>query len=257
MIGPMIASWVVSNEKAASPRWWKAAKSRRSVPDMYLPTAFALEDPVEIEAFMRRHDFATMVGPAGARASGSIGGDPEPDGGRRPAMAASHLPLHLRSTSDGWVLEGHLARANPHWQAMDGTEEFLVVFSGPHGYVSPTWYGTRPAVPTWNYAVIHAHGKPRVRPDDADFCRRVLGELVRRYEAGPGGWRLEDQPDGFIDKLLPAIVGFEMSVERVEAKFKLGQNRSAEDRAATVAGLERVASPEAAALADLMRRLAG
>jgi transcriptional regulator len=223
---------------------------------MYIPAAFGVEDPVEIEAFMRRYDFATMVGPAGGGALAPIEGVPEPGGARRPAIAASHLPLHLRSTPGGLVLEGHLARANPHWQSMDGTEDFLVVFSGPHGYVSPTWYGNRPAVPTWNYAVIHAHGRPRARTD-AEFCRRVLGELIRRYEVGPAGWRLEDQPDGFIDALLPAIVGFEMSVDRIEAKFKLGQNRSAEDRAATVAGLERVASPESAALAEFMRRLAG
>jgi transcriptional regulator len=100
--------------------------------------------------------------------------------------------------------------------------------------------------------VVHAYGKPRVIRD-GDFTKEVLGELVLRYETGPGAWRLEDQPPDFEKQLLAAIVAFEMPVDRLEAKFKLGQNRSAEDRAGTIAGLTRESSPEAARLAAFMR----
>jgi transcriptional regulator len=136
---------------------------------------------------------------------------------------------------------------------MDGSVESLAIFHGPHSYVSPTWYAHSPAVPTWNYAVIHAYGKPRFR-EDRPFIEAVVGDLVHRYEgerAEP--WRIEDQPTDFLDRMLANIVGFEMPVLKIEAKFKLGQNRRLEDRAGTIAGLEREGSSEGIALAELMR----
>jgi transcriptional regulator len=201
---------------------------------MYVPGSFKIDDQSQIEAFVRRYDFATLVSSAG------------------PELVATHLPLVLRRGPAGLVLVGHVARANSHRQMMDGRVEALAIFTGPHGFISPTWYATGPAVPTWNYAVVHAYGKPRVVPA-GDFARGVLGELVLRYETGPEAWRLEDQPSDFAEQMLAAIVAFEMPVDRLEAKFKLGQNRSAEDRAGTIAGLTRESSPEAASLAALMR----
>lgn len=201
---------------------------------MFNPESFKIDDDVQIEHFLRRHDLATLVS---APASG---------------MVATHVPVVVRRTAAGLVVVGHVARANAHWESMDGATAALAVFLGPHAYVSPTWYATGPAVPTWNYATVHAHGKPRAVADPA-FTIDVLREIVQRYETGAGAWRLDDLPPDFRDGLTASIVAFEMPVERLEAKFKLGQNRSAEDRAGTIAGLQRTPSPEAAALAAFMK----
>jgi transcriptional regulator len=202
---------------------------------MYVPEAFKVVDDAEILAFIQRFDFATIVS---APSSG---------------LVATHVPVVVRREAAGLVLAGHFARANSHWHAMDGSVDCLAIFHGPHAYVSPTWYANVPAVPTWNYAVLHAYGKPRFR-DDRPFIETVVGDLVHRHEgtrAEP--WRIEDQPSDFRDRMLAGIVGFEMPVLRIEAKFKLGQNRRLEDRAGTVAGLEREQSSEGIALAEFMR----
>jgi transcriptional regulator len=202
---------------------------------MYLPDAFKVVDDVEIHAFIQRYDFATMVS---AAPTGPI---------------ASHVPVVVRGEATGLVIVGHLARANAHWRVMDGSVECLAIFHGPHSYVSPTWYASSPAVPTWNYAVVHAHGKPRFR-DDRPFIETVVGDLVHRYEGSRARpWRIDDQPSDFRDRMLAGIVGFEMPVLEIEAKFKLGQNRRVEDRAGTIAGLEREQSADGLALAHFMR----
>jgi transcriptional regulator len=201
---------------------------------MYLPPANEVDDVATIVSFVERHSFATLVSGAGS------------------APDVSHLPLVLRPRAGGHTIVGHVARANPHWRRMDGSAEALAMFMGPHAYVSPTWYATSPAVPTWNYAVVHAHGKPRVI-DDATFTREVLRELVTRHEPGPSGWTAKVLSPEKEQSLVAAIVAFEMPVDRFEAKFKLGQNRSPADRQGTIAGLERAATPEAAALAAFMR----
>jgi transcriptional regulator len=202
---------------------------------MYVPQSFRISDEAELEGFMQRFDFATVISapPAG--------------------LMVSHVPVVVRRGAEGLVLEGHVARANPHWKVMDGVLPSLVIFNGPHAYVSPTWYASAPAVPTWSYAVVHAHGRLRARPEK-EFLETVVARLTARYEdrrARP--WRLEDTPPEFRDGLLSAIVGFEMAVERIDGKYKLGQTRPAEDRAATVAGLEAEGTGEAAALATFMR----
>jgi transcriptional regulator len=201
---------------------------------MYLPESFKIDDETKIEAFLKRYALATIVS---SPASGIV---------------ATAVPVVVRRTPNGLVLVGHVARANSHWELMTGSCESLAIFHGPHGYVSPTWYTSGPAVPTWNYAVVHAYGKPRAT-HDMTFTRDLLRELVHHYEQGDNAWRVEDLPPHFSEGLLSAIVAFEMPVDRFEAKFKLGQNRSAEDRAGTIAGLERGPSLEAAALAAFMR----
>jgi transcriptional regulator len=202
---------------------------------MYVPEAFKVVDEGVIQTFIQRYDFATIVSAAST------------------GLLATHLPVVVRHEATGLVVVGHVARANSHWRVMDGSVESLAIFHGPHSYVSPTWYAHSPAVPTWNYAVIHAYGKPRFR-EDRPFIEAVVGDLVHRYEgerAEP--WRIEDQPPDFLDRMLANIVGFEMPVLKIEAKFKLGQNRRLEDRAGTIAGLEREESSEGIALAELMR----
>jgi len=201
---------------------------------MYVPDSFKIDDQATIEAFLERYDFATIV-------SSSASG-----------MVATHVPVVVRRAPTGSVLVGHLARANPHWELMNAAVESLAIFHGPHGYVSPTWYASGPAVPTWNYAAVHAYGKPRATHDMA-FIQDLLRELVRRYEKGANAWRFDDLPPHFGQGLVSAIVAFEMPIDRLEAKFKLGQNRSVEDRAGVIAGLERERSIEAAALAAFMR----
>jgi transcriptional regulator len=201
---------------------------------MYLPDSFKVDDQSQVEEFLQRYAFASIVSPAAK------------------GMIATHVPVVVRRSTSGLVLVGHVARANPHWQVMDGAVESLTIFLGPHSYVSPSWYASGPAVPTWNYAAVHAYGRPRAI-HDTNFTRDLLRELVLRYETGPDAWRPENTPPGFTDGRLAAIVAFEMPIDRFEAKFKLGQNRSAADRAGTIAGLERQASPDAGALAAFMR----
>jgi transcriptional regulator len=205
----------------------------------YVPSHFRAADEQALREFMRVHDFATIV-------SNSADG-----------LVASHLPVLVRSAGATLVIAGHMARANPHWRLMDGATPALAIFHGPHGYVSPTWYETAPAVPTWNYGVVHAHGSP-VANEDAAFVRGVLEELVRRYEGSrENGWRPDRLPADFYDRMQRGIVGFELPVATLDGKFKLGQNRSVEDRRRTIAGLENSGSPEAARLAEFMREAAG
>jgi transcriptional regulator len=202
---------------------------------MYMPEPFKVLDEGEIRSFMDEYDFATLV-------------SAPPQG-----LIATHLPVVVGRDESGLVIAGHVARANPHWEIMNGSEESFVIFQGPHAYVSPTWYKNAPAVPTWNYAVIHAYGKPTFR-DDREFVETVLRELVQKHESGrTAPWRIEDQPADFHERMLAHIVGFEMPVLKIEAKFKLGQNRRLEDRIGTVEGLERDVSAGGLALAAFMR----
>jgi len=188
---------------------------------------------------MRQFDFVALVtnGPAG--------------------LMATHLPVLIREAGDDLRIVGHLARGNPHWRMMDGQLESMAIFQGPHSYVSPTWYASSGAVPTWNYAVVHAYGPVRVR-EDAGFVADVVEELHGHLEEGrEPGWSPETlDPDSY-QKLLGAIVAVEMTVTRCEAKFKLGQNRSVEDRAGTVGGLTREASATAHDMASFMKLYGG
>ena len=197
---------------------------------LYVPSHFAADDPERLFAFMQRNAFATLV---------SSGGE---------GMQVSHIPLVAERDGAGKVrLLGHVARANTHWQSLEGAGEVLAIFHGPHGYVSPGWYQNHPAVPTWNYAVVHARGRATLM-DEAE-----LHELVTRlawiYEEGrPKPWKLSEQPAAFVSGLLEMIVGFAIEVERIEGKFKLSQNRP-QEIPRVIGELER----EEPALAAFMR----
>jgi transcriptional regulator len=199
---------------------------------MYTPKYFA-ETRVEVlHGLMHDHPFATVV------ASTANG------------LVANHLPFELV----GGLLHGHVARGNELAQ-LDGAE-VLLVFQGPDGYISPNWYPTKQEthreVPTWNYAVVHVHGRLRVI-DDADWLRRLLETLTRRHEAGqPQPWKMSDAPEDHIEKSLRAIVGLEVAVERIEGKFKLNQNHPARNRAGVIAGLRQRDGDGDAELAALM-----
>lgn len=195
---------------------------------MYVPKHFTVEDRDALDAVIRANPFGLLVG--------DLEGSP----------FATHLPFLL----DGDRLLSHCARGNPHWKAIDGQTEMLAVFSGPHAYVSPRWYGSDQAVPTWNYAAVHIYGAPRVIEDAGQVCD-LLDRLVWEYEEG--AWTLDGQDADFLDRMSRGIVAFEMPIERIEGKFKLSQNRPAEDRRRVIAELEKPGDGGNAGLARLMR----
>ena len=207
---------------------------------MYTPAHFRIDDAALIGEFMRQFDFVAIVtqSPAG--------------------LVASHVPVVVSGEGESLRISGHVARANDHWQFMDGQTESMAVFSGPHAYISPSWYvSSGRTVPTWNYAVVHAYGRPRFT-DDPAVLRTVVETLTRRNEAHRDPpWTTERIPADSYEKMLRAIVAFEMPVSRCEAKFKLGQNRSAADRTAAAAGLDAEQSPASAAVAEFMRLYGG
>jgi transcriptional regulator len=202
---------------------------------VYLPPHFTETDPATLAAHIERYDFALLV------THGANG------------MIASQIPV-LSETRDGRLyLQGHLARPNPQGADLDDTSEALVIFTGPHAYISPSWYETGPAVPTWNYASVHAYGPAR-RIDDAAWLDAFLHRLSSRHEARePKPWRMDDEPRPYLDGMLKGIVGLEIAVTRCEGKFKLSQNRPAADRPRIIAALEAREDQESQGVAQLMR----
>ena len=197
---------------------------------LYMPPHFRVDDAAAQRRLIDDNGFGTLV-------SGGAAG-----------LQVSHIPFLAREEGGKLRLLGHVARANDQWRGLEAAGEVLAIFHGPHAYVSPGWYAQHPAVPTWNYAVVHAHGRARLMQEDA--LLELLYELTAKYEAGrEKPWRLGEQPASFVEGLLQAIVGFEIEVERLEAKFKLSQNRPAEIPR-VIAALEREGE---AALAGLMR----
>jgi transcriptional regulator len=148
---------------------------------------------------------------------------------------------------------GHLARPNPQCADLMAGGDALVVFAGPHAYISPSWYGAQPAVPTWNYASVHAYGAARAI-NDKDWLAELLRRLSERHEAPEATpWRMQDQPAAFLSGMLNGIVGFEIAISRLEGKFKLSQNRPAADRPLIVAALEARGNADSQGVAQLMR----
>jgi transcriptional regulator len=204
---------------------------------VYLPSWFAAHDNDAIARLVRDYPFATLVT---ATAESQI----------------SHVPLlhHVDPAPHG-ALIGHVARANPHWRLL-ADHPSVAVFQGPHAYVSPSWY-TEPAamVPTWNYAVVHVHGPVEI-VDDRAATLATVQELTERFESGrPAPWRLQLE-GARLDAMLGAIVAFRMTITRVDAKFKLSQNRGAADRDRVIAGLLEDDHPEAVSTAKWMDRYA-
>lgn len=206
----------------------------------YNPRHFAMGDPQAIRRVLDECGFATMIT--------SDGGD----------IAVSHVPVLFDPASGPQgTLVGHVAAANPHSSALGQGTTFLVL-QGPFGYVSPNWY-TQPAasVPTWNYVALHAHGMIE-RSDAIADKRAIVDTLTARHEAAfAQPWTSAKMDPTMLEKLLGAIVGFRLRIERIDAKFKLGQNRSSADRAGVIAGLQARHTPPADALAAWMRDYAG
>jgi transcriptional regulator len=207
---------------------------------MYIPSQFS-ETRVEVlHELIRAHPFGTVVTLTDA------------------GLEANHVPFVLEpSPQPLGTLRGHVARANPLWREFRPEIEALVIFQGPHAYVSPGWYPTKQetgkVVPTWNYAVVHARGPLRV-VEDAAWLRDQIEALTDRQEAGRDErWRVSDAPADFIDRMMGAIVGIEISVESLVGKWKVSQNRPAVDREGVIDGLTGAGTDEALAMARLVR----
>ena len=168
---------------------------------------------------------------------------------------ASHLPLML-ATDEGpyGTLYGHMARANPQWQDFDTSQDVLVIFQGPHTYVSPSWYEEDPTnVPTWNYAVVHAYGRPCLITDDR-ACHALLETLVRTHEASfATPWRFQ-VPEAELHTKMQGIVAFALRITHVEGKLKLSQNRSLVDQQHVAETLQQSADPVSRDVGSLMRQ---
>lgn len=168
-------------------------------------------------------------------------------------LCADHLPFEIAApTQDApfGILRAHVARANPLWRGAGGSDDCMVIFQGPHAYITPAWYAEKQRsgkeVPTFNYAVVHAHGPLRAI-DDAAWLLGLLERLTARHEADQATpWRVSDAPAAYIDKLLKAIVGIEIPLTRLTGKWKLGQNRSMQDQASMAHGLALDHQPGAA-----------
>ena len=205
---------------------------------MYQVGAFREERIDVMHALMRSHRLATLVT--------VHDGVPE----------ANHLPLLIDpEPSPNGTLHGHVARANPLWRQADG-QEVLVIFQGPQAYVTPSWYPSKretgQVVPTWNYAVVHAHGTLVVH-DDHEWLRALVTRLTDQQEAGlPQPWRVADAPADYLERMLGAIVGIEIPLARLSGKWKVSQNRTAADRAGVAEGLGSQGDAEAQAMADLV-----
>ena len=197
---------------------------------MYIPKNMALEDRQVITSIINDFGFGLLVSPS---------------------LDATHLPLIYQESSEGdGYLYGHIAKANRHWKQLDG-QDVLAVFSGPHTYISPTWYANRPAVPTWNYVSVHCFGTVEIL--DAEQTAEAIDKLMLKYEpeiVGDTDLMAED----YVNKLAKAIVGFRVKINSIQAKEKLGQHKSNEDQLGVFKGLQNTKSSDAAALVNYMQK---
>lgn len=206
---------------------------------MYIPAAFRQHDIAALHEQMRASRLPLLI------SHGSQG------------LLASHLPLLLDPDEGRFgTLYGHFARANPQWRDLAEGGSTLVVFQGPDAYVSPSWYASKAehgkVVPTWNYVSVQASGCAEVF-DDAQRLLRLVTRLSDLHEAGRSQpWSVSDAPAAYIDSQLKGIVGFALTIERLEGKWKLGQNRSQADQSGAFAGLAASENSRDRELAALM-----
>ncbi len=205
---------------------------------MYTPKFNQVSDRATLIEAMQAYSFAIIIGPLN-----STGGES--------SHHATHLPLVVKDEGPHGVLEGHFAKANSHWQSL-ADREILVVFLGPHSYVSPSLYAEELSVPTWNYIAIHAYGTLELIEDDPGKDALLAGLIQANDPAYSEQWR--NLPDGFRRTMLAGIMGFRIPITRIEGKFKISQNRPEVDRRAVEAALA-AGSPDQQALAVWMKRL--
>ncbi|HEU4929892.1 MAG TPA: FMN-binding negative transcriptional regulator [Candidatus Krumholzibacteria bacterium] len=202
---------------------------------VYNPRSYRNENLPELHAFMQRYNFAALFTHKDGRSF------------------STHLPFMIDpDRGANGTLIAHMARANPHWRAFEGAAPSLVVFMGPHAYISPAWYHDQETVPTWNYTLVHAEGRPRL-VEDREHLRAMVMRLVALHESPLGHpWDVA-KAEAVMEAELAGIVGFEIPIDRIEGKFKLNQNRSADDRWGVVRALEGSSHPDEREIARLMR----
>ena len=211
---------------------------------MYLPKHFNAPDTATLHALMRAQPLATLVTLASS------------------GLDANHLPLHLSTEPQPLgTLRGHVARANPLWKDLSPELDVLAVFHGVQAYVSPNWYPTKAehgkAVPTWNYAVVHAHGTLKVM-EDATWLRAHLNALTAHNEASQAQpWKPSDAPPDYLEKMMSAIIGIEITITRLSGKFKLSQNQPEPNQMGALHGLRETGQAQSLAMAALMEQVNG
>ena len=200
---------------------------------MYVPKLFAVDDLDRLQDFMEKFNFATVV--------------TQRDG----ELSASHIPFLLDRTAEPYgILRAHVAINNPQLEDFRSGSEALVIFQGPHTYVSPSWYVKPENVPTWNYTAVHAYGVPRIG-DPAATVAHLKGLVSKHEKAFERPWDF-DPNAAWIQRLLPAIAAFEIKIEKLQGKFKLNQNRTPQDRAGVIDALSRSEDQMQRAVASLM-----
>lgn len=200
---------------------------------MYIPKLYREEDRGKILEFLRQNDFATLVTYDGEK------------------PVASHLLMGIVEDGESLFVDGHMSRANPHWKTFDANPEALVIFQGAHTYISPTWYN-HVNVPTWNYQSVHLYGRPGIITD-YDRAYTLLKRLVDRYEPS-SHYEMETLPRDFVEKEIRGIVAFQIEVTRIEANYKLSQNRKDEDYSNIIRQLEKRTDDLSHGVAEAMRR---
>ncbi len=199
---------------------------------MYTPKLYREEDHAKILEFLRQNEFATVVAYDGEKPT------------------ASHLLVEVVEDDGRLLINGHMSKANPLWKSFERDAEALVIFQGAHTYISPTWYN-HVNVPTWNYQAIHIYGKPRIVEGHAEVYD-LLKNLIARHESA-ADYSLETLPQDFVEKEMRGVVAFQVEVTRVEANFKLSQNRNDEDHRNIVAKLDEREDEMSHAVAEAMR----
>jgi transcriptional regulator len=203
---------------------------------MYIPEFNRIEDQAAALAFMRANPFVILV---------SNNDD---------APFATHLPVLIADSGGEITLRAHVAKANPHWKMLDQEPErdSLVIFHGPHAYISPALYEVHESVPTWNYATVHAYGRGKLLTAETDK-QQVLAELISQFDSSYlNQWNSFDEQ--YRSRMLNHIVAFEINVTRIEAKFKLSQNRTRIEQENVIQTLGASSDSAISGVADLMRK---
>jgi len=219
----------------SSGRWRrikKAAEGRKKT-IVYIPEHFRVRDHADAITFMNANPFAILVSST----------DEGP--------FATHLPLFVREAEGHLLLRGHVAKVNPHWRHLERQSHCLSIFHGPHAFVSTENYTTRETVPTWNYGAVHIYGNARVF-SSAEELQGMLHELIATFEP-PYAEQWAGLSETYRERMLSHIVGFEIAVAKIEAKFKLSQNRAREEQANVIASLEKAEDTAVSGVARLMR----
>ena len=202
---------------------------------MYIPECNRVEDVAATLAFIQANPFAILISATDS------------------APFATHLPILAREIDGRMQLQGHMAKANPHWKSVgkDKDHESLIIFHGPHAYIAPGLYEIRESVPTWNYAVVHVYGHVTVFTDEARLRQVLLGMIARFDPSYVEQW--SSLAEQYQSRMFEHIVGFEMSTTRVETKFKLSQNRTKAEQESVIRSLASSSDSSVTAVAALMR----